>query len=447
MFPVDFVDLNRVQGLLVTLTLKAGIMACFAAVVALSHRFRRLLLQEKKNRTQWLAFNFAFGGMLLLGFFSRLIYGYQPADLTLEGVFLLGLTEGWPAGVMVGSIIGMFSLLSGEHLNLLFFIIAGIAGGMIYKARPEKTHPYKTFPLPPLIVYRFFRDYLRDRSVPFVTYPLLAFILLDSLRMIFSFFPGMVFALTSTNPLAVFFILLFNASCVGIPLWIWNHVQIEEHLSQSNAKLAQARLEALRRQINPHFLFNTLNTISTQSLTNPERSRFLIGELSGMLRRLFDDPREIIPLKQELEFVDDYLNIEQARYGSRLQIQKEIHPDTEDALIPTMVLQPLVENAVNHGIAPSPKGGQVEITTTPQDGGVIIRVRDDGVGLENSRDFAEDIGETRLGEGGGMKNVEERLRTIYGNDYRLTIKNRPGGGTEVEVFVPGYGFIHEALLR
>ena len=422
-------------------------MACFAAVVALSHRFRRLLLQEKKNRTQWLAFNFAFGGMLLLGFFSRLIYGYQPADLTLEGIFLLGLTEGWPAGVMVGSIIGMFSLLSGEHLNLLFFIIAGIAGGMIYKARPEKMHPYKTFPLPPLIVYRFFRDYLRDRSVPFEIYPLLTFVLLDSLRMIFSFFPGMVFALTSTNPLAVFFILLFNASCVGIPLWIWNHVQIEEHLSQSNAKLAQARLEALRRQINPHFLFNTLNTISSQSLTNPERSRFLIGELSGMLRRLFDDPREIIPLKQELEFVDDYLNIEQARYGSRLQIQKEIHPDTEDALIPTMVLQPLVENAVNHGIAPCPKGGQVDIITVPQDGGVIIRVRDNGVGLESSQDFAEDIGETRLGEGGGMKNVEERLRTIYGNDYRLTIKNRPGGGTEVEVFVPGYGFIHEALLR
>jgi len=447
MFPVDFVDLNRFQGLLVTLTFKAGIMACFAAVVALSHRFRRLLLQEKKNRTQWLAFNFSFGGLLLLGFFSRLIYGYQPADLTMEGIFLIGLTEGWPAGVMLGSIIGIFSLLTGEHLNLLFFILAGIAGGMIFKARPEKIHPYKTFPLPPVVAYRLVRSYLRDRSVPFETYPLLTFVLLDSLRMIFSFFPGMVFALTSTNPVAVFFILLFNASCVGIPLWIWNHVRIEEHLSQSNTKLAQARLEALRRQINPHFLFNTLNTISTQSLTNPERSRFLIGELSGMLRRLFDDPREIIPLKQELEFVDDYLNIEQARYGSRLQIQKEIHPDTEDALIPTMVLQPLVENAVNHGIAPSPKGGTVEINTAPQDGGVIIRVRDNGVGIESSEDFAEDIGETRLGEGGGLKNVEERLRTIYGNDYHLVIKNRPGGGTEVEVFVPGYGFIHEALLR
>ena len=437
MFPIEFIDLNKIYGLFVTLTFKIGIMSCFAAVVVLSHRFRRLLLQEKKNELQWLAFNLSFGALLLLGVFSRLIYGYRPADLSLEGVFLLGLIEGIPAGVLVGSLIGLFNLWLGEYLTLPFLVLAGIAGGVIHLARPEKIHLYRLMPFPPTLIYRAFRGYLRERTVMFEVYPLVAIFLLDSLRMIVAVFTGKLFALTSANPLAVLLIFLFDAGCVGVPLWLWHHEETEERLSESNAQLTQARLDALRTQINPHFLFNSLNTISALARTDPERSRFLIGKLSGLLRRLMDDTSEMVPLRKELDFIDDYLSIEQARYGSRLQIHKEIHPETEDVFIPTMVLQPIVENAVNHGIAPHPRGGRVEIFTEPKNEGVLIRVKDNGVGVHtNPAAKGGNVIPSRSGEGLGLKNVEERLRVIYGKGFRLNMGGRVEGGTEVEVFLP-----------
>lgn len=196
-------------------------------------------------------------------------------------------------------------------------------------------------------------------------------------------------------------------------------------------ELVQARLQALRMQINPHFLFNTLNTISALVHENPDAADRMIVRLSELLRRTLDrgDVQEV-PLREELEFLRSYLEIEQMRFADRLTVTYEIEPKTNELLVPQLILQPLVENALRHGIMPREEAGRIAISARVVDGDHLeLKVRDNGNGLSPTNG-------SNGREGIGLKNVRSRLAQLYGDAQQFTLGKAPEGGVEARIELP-----------
>ncbi|MDN5332277.1 MAG: two-component system, LytTR family, sensor histidine kinase LytS [Tepidanaerobacteraceae bacterium] len=211
--------------------------------------------------------------------------------------------------------------------------------------------------------------------------------------------------------------------------------QLELSRMEHQARLlAKAELRALQSQINPHFLFNALNTIISVCRKDPEKARMLLVHLGEFFRKNLNSGKELVPIEQEIEHVKAYLAIEQARFGDRLKVVFELEP-IEGVMVPPLILQPLVENAVKHGIFPKREGGTVIIRAKNVDGGVELTVADDGVG------FDEEIVKELLYKEGpteriGLFNVNRRLENLYGSQSRLKISSKPMLGTVVKFFIP-----------
>lgn len=217
------------------------------------------------------------------------------------------------------------------------------------------------------------------------------------------------------------------------------------HLLQTQLELAElerkaqlatrAELKALQAQVNPHFLFNALNTIVSLSRDRPEEARRLTINLSEYFRRNLSQNRDFVGLKEELEHVKAYLAIEKARFEERLKVIMDVDPALQRLQIPPLILQPIVENAVKHGLLPKKEGGTVWITARLLDNRVRITVRDDGVGLNYRRRTAA----PREGEPGarvGLRNVQERLKNLYGPQAGLRMTPGDEGGVRVDIFLP-----------
>ena len=201
--------------------------------------------------------------------------------------------------------------------------------------------------------------------------------------------------------------------------------------SQLAAQLAQARLSALRMQLNPHFLFNTMNTIAMQvrKAANDDAVRMLAG-LSDLLRYMLEDSRPSeVPLSEELAFVQRYLAIEQVRFQDRLRIEVDAAPGTANALVPTLILQPLAENAIRHGISRRSQAGRIVIRARRAGDHLLLEVEDDGPGLSSDLTPAP-------GTGLGLKNTRARLEQLYGNDQALDLTDAPAGGAWVTIRLP-----------
>jgi two-component system LytT family sensor kinase len=225
---------------------------------------------------------------------------------------------------------------------------------------------------------------------------------------------------------------------VGIPLKIWNAVRVERKLEEQGRLLLEARLDALQRQINPHFLFNTLNSITSLVRSQPELAREMIVKLANILRVLLKDREAFLPLSEELRFTDDYLDIEVVRFGDKLKVVKEIAPDTLDVVVPGMLLQPLIENSIKHGLEPRISGGTVTLRSRiTAERRLMVEVEDDGVGMAPERiDVSLVSGLVRPGNGIGVRNVRERMQVLYGDLATVEINSRPGRGTKVTLLMP-----------
>jgi two-component system LytT family sensor kinase len=217
---------------------------------------------------------------------------------------------------------------------------------------------------------------------------------------------------------------------VMLPLKIWNNARNEKKLEEQQRLLMQARLDALSKQINPHFLFNTLNSVSSLIRTNPAQARAVVYKLSSILRRLLRKHDNFSPLGEELDFIDDYLSIEMVRFGDKLRFEKDVDPATLDRLVPSMLLQPLVENCIRHGLSSKVDGGMVRLRSNLRDGRLRLLVEDDGVGIPEAK-LA-----TLLEQGIGVSNVNERLKVLFGADYKMWIDSQPGQGTRIEIEIP-----------
>jgi two-component system LytT family sensor kinase len=225
-------------------------------------------------------------------------------------------------------------------------------------------------------------------------------------------------------------VILATVLGVATPIKIWNNARIEHRLQEQETLLLAAKIEALASQINPHFLFNTLTSISSLIRTQPETARTLITKLSGLLRRLMRSTDHFVTLREELASIDEYLDIEVIRFGPQLQVVKDVSPETLDTVVPSMLLQPLVENSIKHGLARKVDGGRITIRAFLRNRHTIIEVVDDGMGMSEQRLDAA------LGGGIGLSNVNERLRTIYGANYHLKLTSMPGQGTCARVEIP-----------
>ena len=199
-------------------------------------------------------------------------------------------------------------------------------------------------------------------------------------------------------------------------------------LDARSALVAQAELDALRARISPHFLFNTLTTIAALTRTDPHRAHDLVVDFAEYFRDSLAAHSEFVSLDEELEHVEQYLRFEDARFGERLRVVYEVDPRTRVASVPVLSVQPLVENAIVHGLAPKGGAGLVRVCAHPDGDGIEIAVSDDGV------EFVP--GKRAGGNGIGMDNVDQRLRKLFGPGSALHVTSMPGAGTTVTFRVP-----------
>jgi two-component system, LytTR family, sensor kinase len=425
------------QFLLTTLVVKITIVAALATILVRYHRFRHILISERRAWPERLLFSFSLGVPLAAGVTSRILLNYDAADLTLEGAFLAGLIAGPYAGALVGLMVALPALLAGEFIALFFAVGCGFAGGGLREACPDKEEIWHFSPFVFTKLHRHVWRMLRNAKFDWAVILLLAPVALELIRQALGWrfnhpqLTRLFFLHTETmSPWWLALIVLTTVLCVATPIKIWNNARIEHRLEEQEKLLLTARVEALASQINPHFLFNTLTSIQSLIRTNPETARTVIVKLSGLLRRLLRSRDHFVTLREELESIDEYLDIEVIRFGPQLKVEKQISPDTLDVIVPSMILQPLVENSIKHGFSRKVGGGRIVIRSVRQNGHAIVEVEDDGLGM------TEDRLDTALTDGIGLSNVNERLSVIYGAAYRVRITSVPNLGTIIRLEIP-----------
>ena len=424
--------LSPQQLLLVTLIVKIAVMTVLATMLVRYHRFRDLLISERRAWPMRLFFAFGLGLPVTIGVVARLLLGYKALDLTLEGAFLAGLITGPWAGALTGVLIGTPGLIAREWGALPFAVGCGFAAGGLREACPkEAIWKFSPFVFGDLHKYlwQMVRSFKFDWQVPL----LLAPISLELIRQVIGHrwtTPTRLFFLDPTTPFQALMVFLATVLCIATPIKIWNNARVEHRLQEQEKLLMRARIDALSHQINPHFLFNTLASISSLVRTKPETARMLILKLSNMLRRRLRQQDHFIPLREELTSVDEYLDIELIRFGSQLQVEKDISPDILDVPVPSMILQPLVENSIKHGITPKVGGGRILLRAAREGEHLAIEIHDNGLGMSDERV------QNALTSGIGLSNVDERLRVVYGTQCSVRLTSSPGQGTVARIEIP-----------
>lgn len=420
--------------LLLTLLLHVGAAASICAVLARSAIFRKVLFTEVRDSDQKLKLMLFVTPPLAFGVLLRIVgQPYRAADLMLEGSFLLGLLGGRVVGPLGGSLISLPAFLHHEWLSMPVAATAGLVGGLIRQFIPNTEEIWKLGPFTFMSTPRFIVRVWRRKKVSWEMLPLGAIVVLELARQALGHATKLrwLFYLDAGRSWGIALVLLSTVMAVAVPMKIWNNTRIEMNLEQHQQLLLKARMDALTAQINPHFLFNTLNTVSSLIRYDPDTARGVVIKLSNILRRLLRKHETFVPLQEELDFIDDYLDIEVARFGrDNLQIHKQIDEHTLDAFVPSMLLQPIVENALKHGLAGKIGGGELTINTAIQDARLVISIEDNGVGIPKER-MAQ-----VFGEGIGISNVHERLRVLYGADFRMDISSREGQGTQIRIEIP-----------
>jgi two-component system LytT family sensor kinase len=218
--------------------------------------------------------------------------------------------------------------------------------------------------------------------------------------------------------------------------WVSGQLELAE-LDASRTRLMEAEVRALRAQISPHFIYNSLTAIASFVRTDPERARELLLEFADFTRYSFRRHGEFTTLAEELRSIERYLVLEKARFGDRLQVTLRVAPEVLPVVIPFLCLQPLVENAVRHGLEDKAGPGRITIIGEDHDAECVITVEDDGVGEDPDRVRRALAGDTSM-DSVGLGNVDERLRSTFGDEYGLVVETGPGAGTKAVIRVPKY---------
>jgi len=426
--------------ILINLLVKLGLAAALSAALVRSVEFKALLYREQRSLRDrvylvfWLVISEWIGKALAAGGWK---FGATPSpfvgDLSLETTILLGALAGRFAGIAGGVLLALPALFSGAWLSVPLYIVIGFISGQLREFAPNHEEIWKFSPFNYLSLLRWIRraeprPRVADWQMMFlVTIVALRFLQIEAAR----FMPGYV---AQPRWLEIL-IYATSVTVIVIELKIWNGVRLQIKLEEQERLLLQARMAALQNQINPHFLFNTLNSVSSLVRVAPDTARELIIKLATILRRLLHSSDAFVPLQDEIDFIDNYLDIEVVRFGrDKLRVVKELDPESLQVMVPSMLLQPLVENSIKHGLSSKIDGGSIYLRSQVVKDHVLIEVEDDGVGMASVQLLERPTG---LGEGGiGIANVAERLKVLYGETARMTIDSHNGSGTLVKLRLP-----------
>lgn len=420
------------KDLLFTLVLKVGFAASLAALLVRFARFRRVLFTEERDSDKKALLLLFLTPPLAIGVVLRLV-GYQFFDLTLAGSFLMGLIGGRMVGLLGGSMFTLPAFGMHEWLATPMAALVGLLAGVIRQGLPNKEDIWHFGPFLFLNIPQSLWKLVRRGQINWAMVPLAACIILEFGRyaLASAVSEKWLYRLPYPSWPWLLLVVLATVMSVAMPIKIWNNTRIEMNLEQNQQLLLKSRIDALSRQINPHFLFNTLNTVSSLVRYDPDMARVVVLKLSNIMRRLLRTHETFVPLRDELNFIDDYLDIEVARFGrDKLQFFKEVDESTLDAFVPSMLLQPIIENAIRHGLAPKLEGGEIRLFTKMLDGRLVVEINDNGMGIAPER-LAE-----IYSEGIGISNVRERLRLLYGDQFRMEIKSQEGFGTQIRIEIP-----------
>lgn len=374
--------------------------------------------------------------MFLPGVLARVIAGNYPAlDMGLEGTLLAGLTGGYVCGWITGGLLAVPAMFHGEWLSLAFFSVVGLGGGLLRDSASDREDIWSFSPFPDVNIYRIFQPGRDFQSALLHAYFALAVLAVEFLRQALgTAFPSppRLFTLGKLGDPAPALLGLYVSTyfCITLPLKVWSNTRNEARIEEQRRLLLQTRLQALSSQINPHFLFNTLNSISTLIRLDPEQARTMVKRLARIMRKRLESPDHFSALKDEIDFIDDYMSIEKARFGEKLRIVKYVESAAGDIPVPSMLLQPLVENSIKHGISGKVQGGTITLRARRHAKRLIVEIEDDGVGMSEA-DLAN-----VFTKGIGVSNVRERLEVSYGTDYRMDVESTKGQGTRVEIEIP-----------
>ena len=421
------------KDILIILLVKLGIVASLAALLARSLKFKKTLYAEPRGFQEKLNLVLYWGVPLAVGVAIRNGLGFPAFDLTLEGTFIAGLLGGNVVGLIVGSLVGLTAMFHREWLALPLAAMLGLASGLLRNLTPRKEEIWNFSPFVVMNIFQSLRSRVQSRKVVWQLVLLSSCLVAEAIFFLVdhSFPVSWLFRLESSDPVIILLIFITTLSCVGITLKIWNNTRLEMRLAEQEVLVVKSKLDALANQINPHFLFNTLNSISSLIRTNPAKARTMVIKLSHILRKLLQGHENFISLREDLEFIDNYLDIEEIRFGKdKLRIEKEIDAGTLGCLIPSMILQPLIENSIKHGIAPKIEGGRITIRATRHQDRISIEVEDNGVGM------AEEEIPKVYNSGIGISNIIERLKVVYHSDYVFSVKSFPGHGTFTHIEIP-----------
>jgi two-component system, LytTR family, sensor kinase len=424
--------------ILVNLLIKLGVAAAVASALVRSVEFKSLLFREERSVKQKIYLVLWIGIPLALGVWIRFsVRSFLAGDLSMETAVILGVIGGRICGIAGGALLALPAVLHGEWATLPFTVLCGFVAGQLRNFVTDKEEIWSFSPFIDLSIYRWIR-----RNLPrprLFDWQIMFFLTIVGLRFVhtelFRFFPNLTYTLESPNLWVEVAIYATSIMVVGTELKIWNSVRLQIKLEEQERLLLHARMEALQNQINPHFLFNTLNSVSSLVRFDPDTARELIIKLATILRRLLQATDAFVPLRDEVEFIDNYLDIEVVRFGrDKLRVVKELDANSLDVMVPSMLLQPLVENSIKHGLASKVEGGSIFLRSHLINSSLVIEVEDDGVGM-GSAYFLEPP--TGLGGNGiGMANVAERLKVLYGDNARMTIDSHEGKGTLVRLRLP-----------
>jgi two-component system LytT family sensor kinase len=420
MAPLDIRFLSNEQFLIFTMLAQLAVVASLATMFARFRGFRRLLLTEKRDWPERLAFAGALGIPLVAGAISRILLGYNAADLILAGPFLAGLLAGPYTGALVGLVVGLPGALAGEYGAVPFAVGCGFAGGGLREICPKDAiWHFSPFVFTDLHRYawRLLRRFQIDWQIILIAPPILPRAAAADARPPLARPPVRLPGQRSADDRAG---RARDDLCVAIPIKIWNSARIEHKLQEQEKLLMTARIEALASQINPHFLFNTLQSISSLIRSKPETARMLIVKLSALLRRLLRSQDHFVTLREELEAVDDYLDIEQVRFGRQLVVERRSRP-TRSTGSCRACCSSRWSRTRSSTASPTRSDPGASCSRAPG--------RATGRGHRGDRQRLGIDAERMLrghGHGIGLRNVNERLRVIYGASCQLRPAQRRG---------------------
>jgi two-component system LytT family sensor kinase len=427
------VRLSQEELLIINLLLRIAVMA---GIVSLLLGFRFVvdfIMRRSVSVADRLRIAGTFAAVFIIGIVVRKLTNQGAMDLSLEGALFAGFFGGVWIGTGVGAAIGAVCYLFREPVALPFYTAAGFMSGFLVAILGSGGEIWNYSLNPLSMIYNFLENLWRrrlDRNfIPFAALFLFAaarYVILER-----TWERGLLYGFLPQNNFTLILELISVICSLGIALKLANNARIELLLREEEHQLMHARLVTLRSQINPHFLFNTLNSISALIRTDAERAREMTRQLASIFRKALDENNDTHSLRDEIAFIDDYLAIERVRFGDeRLRVVKDLDQAAIDAQVPVMILQPLIENAIKHGISRRLDGGTIRINARPLARGIEIEIENDGV------PFADCALDTLLSRGLGLRNVIERITLYTCGEGRLAISPRPSGGAVVRLSIP-----------